>query len=382
MAEWLKAIPPVNLLSAAIVLVVAASVIQGARRGAAGSARQLVYAAGELAATVLGILLAWKLTGWLSPQVQAWLTAKGIEVPNRELDALSQLYYTFVTGLRDFSLMRSAILFLIVYSVVKLIASRILYLLVHEGMGVATGQGRSEGGVRGFLSSLSGAILGSVAGIGRALLVIACLFVVTSLFPQSGAAQYIQKSGLYQAGATAVIKPVTGKWISEQLPVLTRSMESEFNKILQRKYEVVDANIPDNIAEAAQEVTAKAKTDEEKARALYQWIGTRVQYDYGKVDLYEQKGIWKEQTPEDTFETRKGVCIDYSRLYSVMAKSVGLESKVVTGLGYDGKGGYGPHAWNEVKLAQGWVPLDSTWVSSGLNWFNPANFDETHIRQV
>lgn len=96
------------------------------------------------------------------------------------------------------------------------------------------------------------------------------------------------------------------------------------------------------------------------------------------------KKIWKEQTPEETYATRKGVCIDYSRLYAVMARSIGLEVKVVTGLGYDGRGGYGPHAWNEVYLndSSKWVPLDSTWVSSGGNWFNPPNFNQTHIREV
>ncbi|MNR04313.1 Transglutaminase-like superfamily protein [compost metagenome] len=104
---------------------------------------------------------------------------------------------------------------------------------------------------------------------------------------------------------------------------------------------------------------------------LYSWVGTRVQYDWNKVKLYEEQRIWKEQTPEDTFNTKEGVCIDYSRLYAQMARSVGLDVKVVTGLGYDGQGGYGPHAWNEVYLRETnkWVPLDSTWVASGANWF-------------
>jgi hypothetical protein len=66
-----------------------------------------------------------------------------------------------------------------------------------------------------------------------------------------------------------------------------------------------------------------------------------------------------------------------------MARTVGLNVKVVTGLGYDGQGGYGPHAWNEVYLSQQkqWIPLDSTWRSSGGDWFNPPKFNETHIRE-
>lgn len=109
-----------------------------------------------------------------------------------------------------------------------------------------------------------------------------------------------------------------------------------------------------------------------------------MKYDWNKVKMYEEQRVWKEQTPQDTFTSREGVCIDYSRLYAVMARAVGLDVKVVTGLGYDGKGGYGPHAWNEVYLAEKdkWVPLDSTWYSSGGNWFNPPNFDQTHIREA
>ena len=215
-------------------------------------------------------------------------------------------------------------------------------------------------------------------------MLIAILFIYVSLFPHSMVTPYIESSQMYQKGAQEVISPFTGDFIAEKAPVFTRAVEQEFTNILQRKYEVLDAKIPGNIADAAKEVTVNGKTDEEKAKLLYRWVGSRVKYDWDKVKLYEEQRIWKEQTPEDTFNTREGVCIDYSRLYAQMARSVGLDVKVVTGLGYDGQGGYGPHAWNEVYLKETnrWVPLDSTWVASGANWFNPPNFDQTHVRDV
>ena len=113
---------------------------------------------------------------------------------------------------------------------------------------------------------------------------------------------------------------------------------------------------------------------------MYDWVGSRVVYDYIKVEDYEGKGIWHEQNPQMTFDTKRGVCIDYSRLYAVMARSQGLQVKVVTGLGYDGRGSYGPHAWNEVYLSEKnkWIPLDTTWAGSG-DWFNPPAFSDTHI---
>lgn len=149
---------------------------------------------------------------------------------------------------------------------------------------------------------------------------------------------------------------------------------------MQRKYEVVDSHIPDDIEQAAADITAGARSDEEKARKLYDWIGSRVQYDWDKAKQYETKRVWKEQSPQDTFASKQGVCIDYARLYAVMARSVDVKVKVVTGLGYNGQGGYGPHAWNEVWLSeeQRWIPLDATWASSG-DWFNPPDFAKTHV---
>ncbi|GIP31155.1 transglutaminase domain-containing protein [Paenibacillus sp. J2TS4] len=371
----------INLLSALIVSVLVFSVIQGAKRGASGSVRQLTLFVMEGLMTIASVVVSWKLMEWLSPVLRDWLISKQIMIPNEKLGVVRQFYYTIVTGVRDFSLMRSGLIFLLVYIVCK----HVLMWALHQFPWTHPSSApRTPKGFRSWMSSLVGGGIGILTGAGRALMIIAVLFVATMMFPKAPMTEYIQQSSIYQKGASEIIHPVTGSFLQEQLPVFTRAVEAEFNSILQRKYEVLDANVPDNVIAAAQEVTAGAETDEEKARALYEWVGTRVRYDHEKVRLYEEERIWKEQTPEDTFASREGVCIDYSRLYAVMARSVGLEVKVVTGLGYDGRGSYGPHAWNEVYLAeQGeWVPLDPTWVSSGGDWFNPPNFYETHVKDA
>jgi hypothetical protein len=283
--------------------------------------------------------------------------------------------------LRDFSLMRSAILFLIGYGILKnalmwLIYGGLAYWEIQKNPNVHNKE-------KNWISAWVGGLIGALTGVGRAIMMIALLFTYTALFPHTAFTSYIENSQLYQKGAQEIIQPFTGEFLANQLPVFTRAVETEFKQILQRKYEVLDAQIPPSIAEAAKKVTENASTDEEKARALYSWVGTRITYDWDKVNQYEQKRIWHEQTPEDTFATKKGVCIDYSRLYAVMARAVGLDVKVVTGRGYDGQGSFGSHAWNEVYLTeqQKFVPLDSTWVSSGGDWFNPPHFYETHIRE-
>ncbi|RKN80732.1 transglutaminase domain-containing protein [Paenibacillus ginsengarvi] len=379
-SAWLLEQVSVNLVSLVLVCIVIASVIQGAVRGASGSAQRFMQFAAEGVATVVSVVVAWKLADTLSPQLQSWLVAKRIVIPNEEIGFFQQMLYTFVTGVRDFPLLRVGTVFAIAYLACKTILVR-LWLFIALRTGLLGSIGSAS---RSWMSSGVGGAIGSLIGCGRALLLIACLFVYTALYPETPFTNYVKSSGLYMQGATQVIEPVGGELLASRLPVFAKAVGDEFNHILQRKYEVIDARIPSDIAEAAKQIAAPHAGDEAKAKALYQWVGSRVQYDYDKVQLYEEKRIWKEQSPEETFATRKGVCIDYSRLYAVMARSVGLDVKVVTGLGYDGQGGYGPHAWNEVYLADSkeWVPLDSTWMSSGGNWFDPPGFDKTHIRDA
>jgi hypothetical protein len=381
MADTVHSLTTLNFITIAILLTLIGSVIQGMFRGASGSARYLLLMLVEGIMAIVSIYLTWKGVQLLSPLIQNWLKLQNLQIPTQEIGMWKQMYYTIVTSIRDFPLLRFGVLFLIGYILIKQILYRLADPLLQ--MALAGSWGRSSDR-KTVWSTTAGGLIGIIAGITRALILVAVLFIFVTLFPTQSMTKYIEASPLYQKGAKEVIAPFTGDFIADKVPVFTRAVEQEFSNILQRKYEVLDARISPDIAVAAKEVTASGQTDEEKAKLLYQWIGSRVQYDFDKVKLYEEKRIWQEQTPEDTFLTKKGVCIDYSRLYAVMARSINLDVKVVTGLGYDGQGSYGPHAWNEVYLKekQRWVPLDSTWVASGGNWFNPPNFDQTHIKEA
>jgi transglutaminase-like putative cysteine protease len=381
MADAAHSLTTLNFITIAILLTLIGSVIQGMFRGASGSARYLLLMLVEGIMAIISIYLTWKGVQLLSPLIQNWLKLQNLQIPTREIGMWKQMYYTIVTSIRDFPLLRFGVLFLIGYILIKQILYRLADPLLQRALAGSWGRTSDR---KTFVSTAAGGLIGSIAGITRALILIAVLFIYVTLFPTQPLTKYIEASPLYQKGAKEVIAPFTGDFIADKVPVFTRAVEQEFSNILQRKYEVLDARISPDIAVAAKDVTASGQTDEEKAKLLYKWIGTRVKYDFEKVKLYEEKRIWKEQTPEDTFLTHKGVCIDYSRLYAVMARSINLDVKVVTGLGYDGQGSYGPHAWNEVYLKekQRWVPLDSTWVASGGNWFNPPNFDQTHIKEA
>jgi len=378
MSAWKESVLDGNGVTILLLLIVAFSLLQGWNRGASRSAGKLVFFLGDAVLRLVGLAISIPFTLWLSPKAGEWLSSAST-LPNRELRVWEQMYYTVIKSLADFPLLRFAVLFMLSYALIVFMLRLLVSLIMGGRQGLfRTGNDRSSS----LPSRLTGAGIGVIMGAARAIIVIALLFIYVSLNPDQSFSRYVEASPVYQQGAQAVIEPLSGKLVREKLPVFTQSVQEELNGIIQRKYEVIDHKIPAGIEQTAAHVVKGAEADEEKARKLYDWVGTRISYDYDKVTLYEEQRIWKEQTPQDTYDTRLGVCIDYARLYAMMARSQDLQVRVVTGRGYNGQGGYGPHAWNEVYLTEEkqWIPLDPTWAQSG-NWFNPPRFNETHIKE-
>ncbi len=369
-----------SLVSCLLYVIVLISVVQGVRSGASRSAGRLFSWAGRTLMTILALALAGPFAMFASPYVKSWAEKVSTSVPEGDLQWWKEMYYSAIYLISEFSLLRFAVVFMLSYVVASMAFSLLAALLVPEKWRagyVSTEQRRSS-----WLSRMVGGLVGLLNGLLRSAVIILVLFIVVSLYPNNKLSSYVEASSLYSGAVKSVVQPLTGSFIKDRLPVFTSAALQELTGIFQRKYDVVDRSIPANIEQAAAEIVGKTTNTEEKARLLYDWVGSRISYDYGKVDDYEQRGVWHEQTPEDTFKTRLGVCIDYARLYAVMARSQGINVRVVTGLGYNGQGGYGAHAWNQVYLpeAKEWIPLDPTWASAG-NWFNPPKFAETHIEQ-
>ncbi|MDO7907080.1 transglutaminase domain-containing protein [Paenibacillus sp. JX-17] len=376
-AGWMNSLMNLNGITILIMCILALSLLQGWWRGASRSAGALLHLVVDGILTIAALFCAVGTAMWLSPYAADRLQAYTAALPAQQLSSWQEIYYTIVSAIANFPLLRFGILFLISYMIIRGLLRLASDLLISRKIrSHAAAEGRP-----GLVSRLAGAGIGTLIGAARAIFVIALLFVGVSLYPNSSFSSYIQSSPVYKQGAQSVIEPLSGTFVKDKLPVFTQAVEKEMNGILQQKYDIIDRHISSDIQQAAAQVAGTGGSDEEKARRLYDWVGSRISYDYDKVTNYEERGIWHEQNPQETFTTRKGVCIDYARLYAMMARSVGLDVRVVTGLGYNGQGGYGPHAWNEVYLSQSkqWVPLDPTWKQSG-DWFNPPNFAQTHIK--
>lgn len=142
----------------------------------------------------------------------------------------------------------------------------------------------------------------------------------------------------------------------------------------------IDAGIQSNdtIDNLAVEITKNSKTDVEKAKAIYNWIGNNITYDEKKASSIDNSSYRNDSGAIPTINSRKGVCFDYACLYVAMARKVGLKVRAIAGDAYNGEI-WGPHAWNEVYLEseKRWINVDPTFSKAG-NYFDNSTFNETH----
>ncbi|XP_019617917.1 PREDICTED: kyphoscoliosis peptidase-like, partial [Branchiostoma belcheri] len=111
-----------------------------------------------------------------------------------------------------------------------------------------------------------------------------------------------------------------------------------------------------------------AKTPLEKARVLFRWVTSHIQYDV--VSYVTGRSGSKDVTPGGVFKTRMSVCQGYADLYNEMCRLAEVECVTISGRS---KGGsyrvgqkFGPgsdHAWNAVKIEGRWYLLDCTWAA-------------------
>ncbi|MBM3738096.1 MAG: transglutaminase domain-containing protein [Acidobacteria bacterium] len=103
---------------------------------------------------------------------------------------------------------------------------------------------------------------------------------------------------------------------------------------------------------------ARARTDLEKARAIYEHVVSTVKYDksgqgWGRGDIYY------------ACDTRRGNCSDFHAIFIGYARAVGIPAKFVIGLPLPPNRGSGAiagyHCWAEFFTKDtGWVPVDAS----------------------
>lgn len=103
--------------------------------------------------------------------------------------------------------------------------------------------------------------------------------------------------------------------------------------------------------ELADEICSGCDTDEEKVKAIYQWIIYNFDYDYDYNAFIQYFNVRR------TLHTRKGVCYDFSNLFAALCRSQNIPCYVVDGISYKTAA---QHTWNRVYYSNSWWDLDVT----------------------
>ena len=105
--------------------------------------------------------------------------------------------------------------------------------------------------------------------------------------------------------------------------------------------------------ELADEICADYYTDEEKVKAIHEWMTHNCEYDYGYTPVVQYS------TLHQTVETRKGICYDFAHLFAALCRSQNIPCYVVDGTPYDPAKDC--HTWNRVYFNGSWWNVDVTY---------------------
>ncbi len=122
------------------------------------------------------------------------------------------------------------------------------------------------------------------------------------------------------------------------------------------------------IIRAAGKVVGDELLANHAARKLNHWV-------YSNLEKVPVAGVPQAR---EVLSSRRGDCNEHTTLFTAMARSLGLPTKMAAGIVYSESifedGAFYYHAWPEVWLGDRWVPLDPT--------FGQFPADATHLKLV
>jgi hypothetical protein len=141
--------------------------------------------------------------------------------------------------------------------------------------------------------------------------------------------------------------------------MLTETVSAEFNDdkdVYLGSIQNINWNPEMEAIRQAGKLTEGLENDEEKIKAVYNYLVDNYKYDYDKLDKLSY-----DYLPDiESFNKSKiGICYDFASLFAGMLRSAGIPTKLVKGYA-EGIKGY--HAWNEVYInsLDEWVTIDTT----------------------
>ncbi len=257
------------------------------------------------------------------------------------------------------------------------------------------------------LGSITKRIISLLCSIPRALVTLICLsfifYFFSYYFTVPGLSKYIDESSVLNAVYDTALKPVVDSDIAKKIPVIINDQFNKQEGISDQRNKIAE-NIKDalgnynikviqyfngvtlddavkstpEIDKLALDLTKGESTDYDKSKKLYKWITNNIKYDYEKARIIARDTSDTQSGTIVCYDTRKGICFDYSSMFISMCKANKIKVRMVTGLGYSGLA-WGDHAWNQFYDSESkrWINVDCTFGVSG-NYFDTSRFTFDH----
>ena len=224
------------------------------------------------------------------------------------------------------------------------------------------------------------------------ILIIVTVFLISIsgvIVPNNKILQLVNNSIVYNEINEKVVSPVSTSYVFKYIPtILDNSFkvignDSNTGDVILYNGVTIEEGIKSNsdIDEFAVELTKNIKSDRDKVEKLYMWISSNIKYDYEKAGNIMEENYVNDSGAITAFNSKKGVCFDYSCLLVSFCRAIDIKSRIVTGEGFTGTQ-WAPHAWNEVYLEDEdrWINVDTTFATSGY-YFDSYNFNKDHIKE-
>lgn len=203
---------------------------------------------------------------------------------------------------------------------------------------------------------------------------------------------YLSKSKIYNSICKEIIIPIANSKLARQLPnIINNSFKIEIKQasngsqsdnnirtVIYYNGITLDEGVMSNeaIDNMAKSIVKGITDDNEKARALYEWVGSNIKYDNDKAEKILNNDFTAKSGAIAAFSEKKGICFDYSSLYVAMCRAVNIDVRLITGEGFNGVS-WISHAWNQVYVNNKWINVDTTFYKGG-NYYNSKRFNLDH----
>jgi transglutaminase-like putative cysteine protease len=168
-----------------------------------------------------------------------------------------------------------------------------------------------------------------------------------------------QQAHILREGDSAVVEFIVSVAKSgECSPLVLPISKREYGRYLRPSFRIESAN--GEIVQRANQILGGEKNSLIAVRKLAHWASN-----------YLEDALVDSFSALDALRRRKGECQAHAHLYTALCRSVGIPTKVVSGLVYMEEMGFLYHAWAESFVGY-WIAVDPT--------FDQVPADATHVK--